>query len=479
MRQIHIFYALGMLLAFSACSSNEDVCDSSTIESEVKASYSKNFKAKYAKVDLNRDWDLSSKSSEFNLSGTSQSRMQTRAEVTSYTMTKKEDLYEVDNDVVKWLQKEFPGTDARSKGKPFYMRVPSSNFSIIPIFQNKANGIWDLHMVVDGEDILVWKKSEDMYIKKVGSNEWTALLDIPQQKSGQVYKDMTRNTLAETATAVKGPEFHFSGMPEGKEISFYLEITETTSRVHDVGDKIGSLIGNMLSIPLATDVEGGCPWPKNIDENKQVSFIACEDGKAGRCDWSLNDVIFMVVGDPDIPSTIELTDGTPIVEKRTVRYMIEDLGSTDDFDFNDVVVDVEQTRTTTPIFQTITDKSGKQIQWLTGWKEEPYTQKATIRHLGGILPFRLQIGDTEITENEPKINTNPDEEYTVSGWNPETHNILVQVKQNSSNSVNFNTIPFPKSGDVPMIIAVNPSLGWMNERQSIPESWFIDNRTDD
>ncbi len=470
--------ALSVVLALSGCKS-EDVYDPSAQENDVKTSYNANFKQKYANVDLNQNWDLSCQSSEYNLGSTAQSRMVTRGDEQGYTMSKKSELYEVDNDVVKWLQKEFPGTDARSKGRPFYMTVPSNSFSIMPIFQNKANGIWDLHMVVDGEDILVWHKSEDMYIKKVGSDDWTALKDIPQQLSGSVYKDNTRNTLAGTATAIKGPEFVFTNMPVGKEISFYLEITATTSKVHDVGDKIGSIIGNMVSIPLEKDEEGGCPWPKNIDEDKEVSFIACEDGKAGRCDWSLNDVIFMVVGNPDLPTTVELTDGTPIVEKRTVRYMIEDLGSVDDFDFNDIVVDVEQQRTTTPIMQTITDKNGNKILWLTGWKEEPYTQKATIRHLGGTLPFKLTIGDTEINDVKPNLNSDPDKEYTVSGWNPDTHNVTVQVKQNSSNGINYNTIPFPKAGEVPMIIAVNPSDAWMKERKSVPESWFIDERTDD
>ncbi len=481
MNKKSIFKAAGLLLfisTFVACSSaKEDIYDPGAKEKTTKETYRTNFMKKYPNVSLDQSWDLSCQSSEYTLAGSAKSRMITRGE--GYTMTKKSELYEVDNDVVKWLQKEFNGADARSKGRPFYMTVPSNNFSIMPIFQNKANGIWDLHMVVDGEDILVWHKSEDMEIKKVGSDTWTNLLDIPQEKKGSVYKDWTRNTLKGTATAVRGPEFVFSGMPVGKEISFYLEITSTTSKVHDVGDKIGSLIGNMISIPLAKDVAGGCPWPKNIDTNKEISFIACEDGKAGRCDWSLNDVIFMVVGDPDLPTTVELTDGTPIVEKRTVRYMIEDLGSVDDFDFNDIVVDVEQARTTTPIMQTITDKNGNQILWLTGWKDETYTQKATIRHLGGTLPFKLQIGNTEINDMEPKMNSNPDKEYTVTGWNPDTNNVTAYVQENSSSDVKFNTVPFPKAGEAPMIIAVNPSQAWMNERTSIPEEWFIDNRTDD
>jgi len=326
-------------------------------------------------------------------------------------------------------------------------------------------------MVVDGVDIKVWSKSEDMYIQSAQYKEWKALKDIPQELKNGVYKDQSRNTLK--ATAVKAPEFYFSNMPTGKTISFYLEITATTSKVHNVGDKLGSLTGNMISLD-ATDHR-----PDNIDASKQVSVIACEDGRAEKADWSLNDVIFLVVGDPDAPHSVNLVDGTPVVEKRQVRYMIEDLGSTNDFDFNDIVVDVEQSRTTTPILKTITDKNGKQIEWLTGWKEEPYAQKAIIRHLGGTLPFKLYIGDTEISEVSPSMDSNPDTEFTVTGWNPENHNVSVAVQQKNSNGMYYNTVPFPKEGEAPMIIATNTNLQWMKERVSIPAEWFIDNRTDE
>ena len=34
------------------------------------------------------------------------------------------------------------------------------------------------------------------------------------------------------------------------------------------------------------------------------------------------------------------------------------------------------------------------------------------------------------------------------------------------------TITFPKAGEAPMIIAVDPSKEWMKERESVPASWF-------
>lgn len=34
------------------------------------------------------------------------------------------------------------------------------------------------------------------------------------------------------------------------------------------------------------------------------------------------------------------------------------------------------------------------------------------------------------------------------------------------------TVSFPKTGEAPMMIAVDPSTNWMTERTSIPSSWF-------
>jgi len=60
-------------------------------------------------------------------------------------------------------------------------------------------------------------------------------------------------------------------------------------------------------------------------------------------------------------------------------------------------------------------------------------------------------------------------EKTVSGWNPETNNISISIQQKNGD---YFEIKFPKAGDVPMIIAVDPSQAWMPERQCVPKDWF-------
>ena len=142
------------------------------------------------------------------------------------------------------------------------------------------------------------------------------------------------------------------------------------------------------------------------------------------------------------------------------RYLIEDLGSKNDFDFNDVVVDV---------------------------MEDNGSQKAIIRAMGGTLDFTLTIGNTTWTKSvegaalgykvETMYNTqNPDytaklAEFPVTGWSPASNNVSLAVESGASNGVII-TVPFPKQGEAPMIIALNTYINWQTERVALPENWW-------
>ena len=139
------------------------------------------------------------------------------------------------------------------------------------------------------------------------------------------------------------------------------------------------------------------------------------------------------------------------------RYFVEDLGSKDDFDFNDIVFDV-------------IDDNG--------------SQECIVRAMGGTLDFTLKIGDTTWTKSEAAdvktmYNTQGNIEYDkvlarfpVTGWNPNANNISVEVKSNVSENV-IVKIPFPKKGEVPMILAFKPVTNWQTERESLPEGWWF------
>lgn len=156
---------------------------------------------------------------------------------------------------------------------------------------------------------------------------------------------------------------------------------------------------------------------------------------------------------------------------KTTRYLIEDQGAKKDFDFNDIVVDVTQERIINYSYNGNTP-----VQ-----EFGPWTQTAVIRALGGSIDFELTIGETTFRKSdkfeagkmynsfEPDVNAVL-HEYTVTGWNPNTNNISVKVLDGTSGGVR--TITFPKEGVVPVIIAVDPDVKWMNESVSIPSSWF-------
>ena len=74
-------------------------------------------------------------------------------------------------------------------------------------------------------------------------------------------------------------------------------------------------------------------------------------------------------------------------------------------------------------------------------------------------------------------NTNPIDgamvlaEFEVKGWNPADNNVSVSVVSKENNGV-ITVIPFPKKGEVPMIIALDTFYAWMPEQESLPKDWY-------
>ena len=460
-----------------ACSNNQDVFDGGAIEKTAKQSYAENFAKKYPNVNINQNWDFSSKQSDYRLG--SKNKAHTRAGEGAITTGS---WYEVDNNTLAWMHEQLvEGVDNRSLGNPFYMTVPGNDFTIIPIYQGQAGAMWNLHVVVDGVDYLVWEKSNseiqkgDIQIKDGDSDEWHNL-----HGGGQSWE--TWNSLYNTdgsdkwladgnqnlVTAVRSIPYTFHDFRVGAEMYFYLDVTVSGSgdwdgkyhEINNVGAHESSLKGQMLALQ---DV----PRPANIAEDNEVMIIGCEDADLKDSDWDCNDVVFLVYG-KTVPKPIKIEEGDEIEEVKTVRYMIEDLGSTDDFDFNDIVVDVTEIRTISPTYTNGV---------VTAWNEKGKRQEAIVRHLGGTLPFVLKIGNKEYAAGgQDTFQTSPDLKLDdVTGWTGlnGAHNVSIEVEQKNSEGV-FK-VQFPKAGEAPMIIAVDPSQGWMTERQSVPADWFYTN----
>ena len=436
-----------------ACQST-DLFDEQAKERDTKAQYAEYFSKSYPDVTLNQNWDYSNKNEAYSLPTSINRSAVTRAtRGANYQLTAGGE-YEVDNSTLTWMKEKLKdGKDNRSLGKPFYMKTPGNSFTIVPIYQGQASSVWELHAVIDGVDYKVWEKCQDVWVKKNENSDWQTVSSV---SNTELYKS------TDNVAAVKANSYTFENVPVGVEMYFYLVVTKVTNSKYNytVNSQMSSLNGMMLSL-------NDCPRPANIAEDNEVMIIGCEDvndnaAQNVKSDNDMNDVVFMVYGKPEVPSTIEITEDMSIEKKVTVRYLIEDLGSVDDFDFNDIVVDVSEVWTSSPVYTNGV---------LSGWTDSDKHQEAIIRHLGGTLPFKLTIGSTELEEHEGVLGSDPDEKYEITGWDKDQHNISIMVKQ-SKNSTVYNNVQFPKAGEAPMIIAVDPTQEWMKERVSVPESWF-------
>lgn len=446
MNKTKYFAALAVVGTMFASCGEKDYYDPEEMEAITKAEYAANFEKHYGKVNPEQTWDFTS-GPEYYLNATSTKA--TRAEGDP-TVTKGE-YYQVEKATLNWLTNTLKeGSDNRKLGEPFAMTAPNNSFTIVPIYQGQAALSWDLHMVVgagaDAKDVKIWGKSQGIQTGKAnkkGNIEWTNLA------SGG-------NTLS--AEQVRSIQYTIENVPVGETIYFYLEVTVGSDSYAKKGTKQSSLSGMMLALD--------CPRPSNIDEKNEVMIIGCEDANLSGTDWDLNDVVFLVYGNPDVPKPLDIKENT-ITQTQEKRYMIEDLGSTDDFDFNDIVVDVKGSRSVT--FKTI---NGVIDYTQTEYGE--WSQQASIVHLGGTLGFQLTIGNTKLEPMGGRMMGDDeeltDQTYDVTGWDPATNNVSIVVNQKES--TNVFTIGFPKQGDVPMIIAFPTKQKWMPERESIPADWF-------
>ena len=191
-------------------------------------------------------------------------------------------------------------------------------------------------------------------------------------------------------------------------------------------------------------------------QSYKVEYYKEYTSKNGNIYWG-----FDCTGEGDYSDLIFLVENIDPVRPIEKRYMVEDLGAIGDFDFNDIVFDVQQ------------DVQGK--------------QKCIIRAMGGTLDFTLKVGNKTWTKSDEgakkgyktivMYNTNPIEkdkvlaEFDVEEWDPTENNVSVSVVSKENNGV-ITVIPFPKKGEVPMIIALDTFYAWMPEQESLPKDWY-------
>lgn len=475
-----------MGLAFSSCS--KDVTfDSNAAFEQQKSQYEANFIKKYGPVDPNQTWDFSTMTPISGLPS-SGSSVATRAASGPITRSMLPEKLEIEKDFITWMHENMlAGNNNVKRGTPFYLVAHEKEFNIVPIFQGQASFYWQLWMHVVGDngeqdqDIKVWEKGQELEQMKYGTTSYTAC--GPTDK-------IEYNSLS-----VKAPQFSFT-LPKDKRMYFYLltwgSYAKYQANPNKPAARLSSLDKQMISL-------NNVQKPKNVPAGKEVMIIGCEDNVKG--DWDYEDLVFMMYGD-EIPSP----KMDEIEIRETKRYLIEDLGSTDDFDFNDIVVDVSNVHR-----EKITLKYDENDGWVEDETKaridipESHHQDAIVRALGGTLNVKILIGGKEIWEKNghydiasmlntgwggtsvdynavyAKVtNENPNGSQPLWTWDPSDNNISVVVEYpngGSNNNFGVQTISFQKKkGVVPVIIAVDPNIieGWTDEREGIERSWWYE-----
>ena len=473
--------AFGTVVNFMSCSKEMTTI---TYEDVQKQTYAANFVAKYGEIKSDQSWDFS----------TGDRMLATRG----FTAIKTEvldqgiDFGDVSNiqSVVKdsrWHHTEIqiPGNveknaqllnamvkalpEAKAKtGKPAVLVAPSNGFYIFPFFSGGCL-TYDLMVKVGDEEPV-----------KVFSKDWINFQTINGMPKDNVYAD--------------GGTVNMKGIyieaPVGTRVEVYIDnIFCHTSAAGNAYEKpfpspAGTTNGRAIYVELDEDV---MPELDGIElkENAVVKYIGIEDIAEGRpngmnSDSDFNDVVLAVVGNPDVPQEKVITkDRYEVKTCKTKRYMIEDLGATDDFDFNDVVVDVEDY--TVEIHQVTRENGVIKTDEVIETTSAP--SQAIIRAMGGTIDFELTIGETKWVKSENNFdvktmyNTQGDVDYNkelavfeVKGYDYNANNVGIRVK--GQDGLLFD-IKFPKAGEAPMIIAVDPSQQWMKERVSVPSEWFF------
>ncbi len=452
--------------------------------------------------------------------------------------------YPVDNSTLTWLNTKLSEkNNHRSLGDAFSFSKSDREFMIIPIYEGQAGMRWSLHIADQGSDsstptdYMIWSRSEGLLYKANESNTagntesseyWVKpMAGSSDDNNGYKYEhtvstnvDLTNgNTISDMKKniVVGRPMYINSDVIKG-DFFLYLEITQGSDNYANTG-KVQSSIDKMmlaLSCPrpenlnsfLTSQIEAGriqLPAEKTA-EDCQAMIIGCEDADLSGTDNDMNDIVFLVVGFPELP---------PLREHHNKRYMIEDLGSTFDWDFNDIVIDVNEVVE----YNWIKNTDGSSV------KDEAHktvTQTATLKHLCGTIPFKVKIGDTvlgheytalggvegKFSGNNANCETGGNgydphsgdeyysyglDKYTITGWDYKTNNIEVTSwpgeagawdpytgqdnglqltpLSNISSSQPY-TYGFPADGKFPYIIACDQNVMWTKEGENVDASWF-------
>lgn len=329
------------------------------------------------------------------------------------------------------------------------------------------------------------------------------------------------------AADIKSQWVTVTGYPQGRQsvINFYLHVLQDNDRVNDGMPEAnknkfysdgretpGAIASNMVVLPVQVDIVEY--------QDREIVLLGCETAYSGKLpdgknhdslnnysdgtrhdygDDDMNDIVFLLIGDEVSKKLPEFVNFNEVRK----RYFFEDLGSVVDWDFNDVVLDMEH--------KLYVDADGTQM----------VKQTATLKHRCGTTPFDLWLkkGDSyekigfnqdNLMEGDHIKGVNEGEEmeyyqtvtlydglcklHTVNGineenlddpayaWLPNQNNVAIKVypkepyqqkvEDAAMNDGIWSGYKERSEGTtIPRVFVADPSVWWTPENENFPNMW--------
>ena len=454
-----------MGVAFISCS-NENLYDENGYQKQKDEAYTSNFEKRYGKIDPNQTWDFTTDTPSYSAVSGSTTRAAASPETADFTCQVSH--MNIQPAISQYIIDNLPkGQNNSSKGRKFQMVVGENDFTVVPLFQGNASYYWELWLTVDGVgEYKIWSKGEDLKYRKAGTTGEFQTVGI-----GQVGMDADNGPYE-----VYAPTYTFDNLPTGHAMYFSLRVWKSHDKFlayeqNPLNEANHPIISSSVDAWMI-DLQNA-PVPNGLPDGYTATIFGCEDNQHGDNDFE--DLVFMVYGKP-VPPTKRVDR---VIEQKSKRYIMEDLGETDDFDFNDVVFDIFYDRTEITYYY---DSPQATVPYKT--ERNALANKGVVRAAGGTLDFEIQIAGKGVWTKSSKVNkTNMIntqsgynlyyvlDEFDATGYIASQNNVSVVVESRGNNE-GVHTIPFPEAGVAPKIVAVPITTKWMNERVKVPVDWF-------
>lgn len=193
-----------------------------------------------------------------------------------------------------------------------------------------------------------------------------------------------------------------------------------------------------------------------------VQYVGFEDGGG---DEDLNDIVFSLNGNIDTEEIPEVPSEEPAVESQSWIIACEDLGSTDDYDFNDIVFKVSHV-------------AGQNVATVTPLAAGGIYESHIMYDMTDLGETHQLLGAEATTGNYPMINTTS---ITATGT---SQNITVPTDFSLANgmgglgvsvkigdSTSAVLITAPAEGTAPQMFCVPGTWAWPTERTKIQDAY--------